>query len=136
MVGCCISAPAGVAGVFRNWHHGHLGQYGRGQSHSGRIAGHQGNNVKNSAWDGSKISIFGARNEVVAFNVILEAGSSAAGNVTVSFNQLTGPSGTTITSSSATGDGVFSWVGRNIELFYVRYLQIKGLSMLSYEPLR
>src|SRR5207237_2887618 len=25
------------------------------------------------------------------------------------------------------------WVGRQIELFYVRYLQIKGLSKLSYE---
>src|SRR6266700_3020004 len=92
----------------------------------------RGANVKNSAWDGSKISIFGGRNEVVAFNVILEAGSGAAGNVSVSFNRLTGPSGATITSSSATGDGVFGWVGRNIELFYVRYLQIKGLSLVSY----
>ncbi len=93
----------------------------------------KGSSVKNSVWDGTKISIFGGRNEVVAFNVILEAGSSGAGNVTVSFNTLSGPNGAAITSSAATGDGVFSWVGRNIELFYVRYLEIKGLSKLSYE---
>jgi len=93
----------------------------------------KGANVKNSVWDGSKITIFGARNEVVAFNVILEAGSGGAGNVTVTFNKLTGPSGATITSSAATGDGVFNWVGRNIELFYVRYLQINGLSLISYQ---
>src|ERR1039458_9074127 len=64
----------------------------------------KGANVKNSVWDGFKISIFGARNEVVAFNVILEAGSGAS-NVTVTFNKLTGPSGATITSSAASGDG-------------------------------
>jgi len=92
----------------------------------------KGNNVKNSVWDGSKITIFGGRNEVVAFNLIIEAGSGGANNVTVSFNSLTGPSGVTITSSKATGDGVFNWVGRNIELFYVRYLQIKGLSIASW----
>ncbi|MFA5976373.1 MAG: hypothetical protein WC859_09470, partial [Elusimicrobiota bacterium] len=92
-----------------------------------------GTNVKNSVWDGNSISIFGARNEVVAFNVILEAGSSAASNVTVSFNSLSGPSGATITSSATTGDGVFNWVGRNIELFYVRYLKINGLSIVSYQ---
>ncbi|MFA5976377.1 MAG: putative Ig domain-containing protein [Elusimicrobiota bacterium] len=93
----------------------------------------QGKTVTNSAWNGTTISLFGARNEVVAFNVILEAGSSAASNVTVSFNSLSGPSGTTITSSAATGDGVFNWVGRNIELFYVRYLRINGLSIVSYQ---
>lgn len=92
----------------------------------------RGTNVRNSVWDGSKISIFGGRNEVVAFNVILEAGSSGASNVRVSFPQLSEPSGSTIASSAATGNGVFGWVGRNIELFYVRYLQVKGISLVSY----
>lgn len=89
----------------------------------------QGVNVNNQVWDGSKISIFGGRNEVVAFNLILEAGPYGAHNVTVSFNRLNGPSGAAITSSNATGNGVFDWTQRNIELFYVRYLQIKGLSI-------
>ena len=93
----------------------------------------RGTNVNNQAWDGSKILIFGGRNEVVAFNVILEAGTAGASNVAVSFNSLNGPAGATIASLPATGNGVFDWTQRNIELFYVRYLQIKGLSKLSYE---
>lgn len=89
--------------------------------------------VKNSVWDGSQVSLFGGRNEVVAFNVILEAGSHEARNVTVSFKRLDAPGGASITSSATTGDGVFDWTQRPIELFYVRYLQIKGLSKVSYE---
>src|SRR5207237_1772608 len=77
------------------------------------------------------IFIFGARNEVVAFNVILEAGQNSTGNLSVSFNSLSGPSGA-ITSSPATGNGIFSWAQRPIELFFVRYLQINGLSMGAY----
>jgi hypothetical protein len=87
--------------------------------------------VVNSVWDGTKITVFGGRNEVVAFNVILEAGQSAASNVTVSFKKLSGPGGS-LTSFNATGDGVFDWTQRPIELFYVRYLQIRGLSQVSY----
>ncbi len=92
-----------------------------------------GRNVLNSVWDGSRISIFGARNEVVSFNLILESASGGASNVSVTFNRLDGPSGSAIASAQATGNGVFNWVGRPIELFFVRYLQIKGLSKLSYD---
>jgi hypothetical protein len=89
--------------------------------------------VLNRLWDGNKISFFGARNEVVNFNVILEAGRAAAHNVTVSFDTLTGPNGAAIASLPAAGpDGVFDWTHRPIELFYSRYLQIKGLSRFSY----
>jgi CubicO group peptidase (beta-lactamase class C family) len=90
-------------------------------------------NVLNSVWDGIKITLFGAKNEVVAFNLILEASASAATNITVSFNKLTGPNGSSISSSVTSGNGVFNWTNRDIELFYGRYLQIKGLSVLSYE---
>ena len=86
----------------------------------------------NRVWDGSKISIFGGRNEVVAFNVILEAGNASASRVSVSLKTLTG-SGANLTSIAASGNGVFNWTQRPIELFYVRYLQIKGLSAVFYE---
>ena len=91
-----------------------------------------GANVTNSAWNGSKVNLFGAKNEVVSFNLVLEAVNTGAQNVTVSFDRLTGPDGTFITSGTALGNGVFNWVGRNIELFYIRYLEIKGLSHLCY----
>ncbi len=86
--------------------------------------------VANSVWDGEKVQIFGAKNEVVAFNLILEVASdgTAASNVSVSFDTLTSSDDTTISSSSVSGDDVFDWTSRNIELFFVRYLQIKGLS--------
>lgn len=83
--------------------------------------------VHNSVWDGTTISLFGARNEVVAFNLVLEAPTTDATDVDVSLTSLSGPGGS-ITTTVASGDGVFNYVGRNIELFYVRYLEIKGIS--------
>lgn len=84
--------------------------------------------VVNSVWNGQKISIFGARNEVVAFNLVLEAPLQNANNVSVTFNSLVGNGGYKITSVPVTGNNVFNWNGRDIELFYIDYLQIKGLS--------
>ena len=82
----------------------------------------------NSVWDGRSISLFGARNEVVSFNLVLEAPTTDAAGVDVTLTELTGPDGASITTRPASGDDVFNYVGRNIELFYVRYLEIKGLS--------
>ncbi len=100
----------------------------RASSHTENLTG----NVMNRTWDGTKISLSGARNEVVSFNLVLEAATNAASNVAVQFDTLTGPGGATISSLATSGDGVFNWVGRPIELFFVRYLQIKGLSYFGY----
>jgi hypothetical protein len=90
--------------------------------------------VLNSVWNGATISLFGARNEVVAFNLVLEAPTAAATGVKVRLATLNGPSGAKITTLPASGEGVFNYVGRNIELFYVRYLEIRGLSVdLAYD---
>lgn len=70
--------------------------------------------VHNSVWDGRKVKLFGAKNEVVAFNLILEAPITTATKVIVSFDVLNSPEGATIRSVPATGEGVFNWVGRNI----------------------
>ena len=89
--------------------------------------------VINRAWDGTTIKLIGARNEIVTFNLALEAAKATASNVTVSFDTLTGPNGTKIqTTAPASGDGVFNWVNRPIELFYTRYVEIKGLSWFGY----
>jgi len=96
-------------------------------------ATHDPASVRNLVWDGSTISLFGARNEVISFNLILEAPQSAATNVRVELTELIGPGGARITTRPASGNGLFDFRGRNIELFYVRYLQIKGLSIdLAY----
>jgi hypothetical protein len=88
--------------------------------------------IRNSVWDGTKISLFGARNEIVNFNLVIES-ERGARDLSVAFNRLQGPGNAVIASTNATGDGVFNFNNRNIELFVVRYLQIKGLSKLSYE---
>jgi hypothetical protein len=88
----------------------------------------------NSIWDGGKIHLFSARNETVAFNLVLEAGASKASEVTVSFDLLTGPEGAQISGRSAQPDAdLFNYIGRDIELFYIRYLSIKGISKLAYD---
>jgi hypothetical protein len=47
---------------------------------------------------------------------------------------LNGPDGASITTRTASPDeDLFDYDGRNIELFYVRYLEIRGLSRLPYE---
>ena len=88
----------------------------------------------NSAWDGRNVRLAGARNEIVAFNLILEAGSSRpAAAVSVEFNRLTGPDDFSLSSEPVPNSaGVFDWTRRDIELFHVRYLRIRGLSALSY----
>ena len=88
--------------------------------------------VLNKSWDGTKIVLTSARNEVVSFNLVLEAATSTAQNVHVTFDTLTSQDGLTISSTPASGNAIFNWVNRPIELFYVRYLQIKGLSYFGY----
>lgn len=96
--------------------------------------GSSGQVVTNSVWDGTSVRIFGARNEVVSFNLIVEAGTRGATGLTVEFNSLVGPGGARISSRQAKKDGLFDFRGRNIEVFHVGYLQIKGLSRLGYDP--
>jgi hypothetical protein len=88
--------------------------------------------VVNRAWNGSEIRLFGARNEVISFNLVLEALAGARG-VSVRFDRLAGPGGAVIESRpAAPGEALFDWTQRPIELFYVRYLKIEGLSSVSY----
>ena len=89
--------------------------------------------VLNRAWNGRTITLSGARNESVSFNMILEAANGPATAVSVSFDTLTGPNSATIqTNRQTTGNGVFNWIDRPIELFYVRYLQIVGMSSFGW----
>lgn len=90
--------------------------------------------TSNRVWDGHAVSLFAARNEIVSFNLILEAADRRAEDVTVALSALVGPGGRRIAADQATSrDGVFDWTRRPIELFRVGYLPIRGLSALSYE---
>jgi len=99
-----------------------------------RATGHA-SAVANGVWDGHCIKVFGAKNEVVSFNVVLEAATSPSAKVTVSLGNLTGPGGSVIRSAPRSTDKLFDWTTTEVELFYVRYLQIKGLSQQAYGTL-
>jgi hypothetical protein len=88
-----------------------------------------GSPVINAVWDGTTIKQFGAKNEVVEFNLILEAALEAASNVTVTISDLTGPGGSVIRHTPPRSNAdLFNWTTGEIELFYVRYLQETGMS--------
>lgn len=88
--------------------------------------------VHNSVWDGAKISVFGAKDEVVNFNLVIEASQRDLTGVTVELDSLTGPNGTVLSYSEGDADSIFNYTNRQIELFYVRYLKVKGLSRTAY----
>src|ERR1044072_564855 len=46
------------------------------------------NKRENSAWDGQKVKIFGARNEIIAFQLIVEADKIGIERLTVALPQL------------------------------------------------
>lgn len=128
VAGTFLPAPA-MAGISAIWANDGGDKVAQAEL---RVGNPNGRKVQSRLWDGAKISLFGAHNEVVSFNLVLEAAAAAATGVTVSFDTLTGPGGALIHSNPASGNGVFQWVDRPIELFYVRYLQIRGLSRMAY----
>ena len=97
-----------------------------------RSTGHP-EQVINSIWNGTEIQLQGAQNEVLSFNLVLEAATEEACDVSVTFPCLTGSQGYRLVSMQVSEDGLFAWTNREIELFFVRYLEMEGLSRLSYE---
>lgn len=94
----------------------------------GETRASSGASVINSTWDGRGIKLFAAKNETTNFNLILEAKTSDAVAVSVQFSKLTGPNGVVISSPPPDASKIFEWTDRNIELFYIRYLQINGIA--------
>ena len=92
---------------------------------------------RNGVWKGSAIKIFGARNEIVGFQVILEAAGLGAESVMVSLDSLR--SGVDVISNSRHSADPYDYVGRRIELFTESYLEIRSRgrwSPASARPLR
>jgi hypothetical protein len=80
------------------------------------------NDKNNVVWQNKSINIFGARNEIVAFQLIIQADVAGAKNVNVVISDLKGSS---IIPGSATGPAdPFDYRGRNVELFTEHYLNI------------
>jgi len=94
-----------------------------------------GQNVTNSLWNGTTITLFGAMNEVINFNLILEAATSSATSISVTMSNLNGPHGSVIRYAARPTSNLFDWTSTESELFYIQYLQILGLSNDGYGTL-
>src|SRR2546427_1051217 len=78
----------------------------------------------NSAWDGKRIKIFGARNEIVAFQLIIEAGSAGIGKLSVSLPELKQKDGRAKIVYAAPSVDPTQYVGRPIQLFSENYMHL------------
>src|SRR6185295_7096968 len=75
------------------------------------------NKGTNSAWDGHKIKIFGARNEIIAFQLIVEAGEDGIKQLAVSLPELRQQSGKAMIRYARPATDPTDYVGRPIQLF-------------------
>jgi Domain of unknown function (DUF4091) len=80
--------------------------------------------TSNSVWNGRRIKLFGARNEVIAFQLIVEAGANGIDALTASLRELNLKGGSArIAYAPPAGDPSLSF-GRPIQLFSVNYLNV------------
>src|SRR6266545_4696595 len=82
------------------------------------------NKSANSAWDGHQIKIFGARNEIIAFQLIIEAGSDGIRQLTVSLPELRQQSGKARITYAPPALDPTNYVGRPIQLFSINYMKV------------
>ncbi len=92
-----------------------------------------GARIRNSVWNGKTVALFGARNEVISAAMVLEAPLQDLHGISVSVSDLRSTSGGILRTRQSTRNELFNFVERNIELFYVRYLPINGLSRNAFE---
>lgn len=78
----------------------------------------------NPVWQpGEAIELFALRDEVVAFQVVVEADAKALAGVTVDLDELVGPGGATIANATGADDPT-RFLGRRIERFVEHYFDV------------
>src|SRR5450759_4857970 len=77
----------------------------------------------NAVWINNSINVFGGRNEIVAFQLIIQADAQGVTNVNVAISDLKN-SNSTIPGSAAGPADPFDYRGRYVELFTEHYLNI------------
>src|SRR5829696_6269845 len=82
------------------------------------------NRASNSAWDGRRIKIFGARNEVVAFQVVVEAGAAGIGELRVALPELKMRGGGGRIRYVPPAADPTDYAGRPVQLFSVNYMNV------------
>ncbi|MGH9840322.1 MAG: glycoside hydrolase domain-containing protein [Blastocatellia bacterium] len=78
----------------------------------------------NSVWNGRRIKLFGARNETVAFQVIVEAGDGGIRKLTATLRELKLKGGAPKIAYAPPAGDPSDYVGRPIQLFSVNYMNV------------
>jgi hypothetical protein len=86
--------------------------------------------ARNSAWDGKTIRLSAARNEIVAFQVIVEADERGVAALSASLSELRSPAGRIVYVPPAADPT--DYVGRSIQLFSINYMHVTSPSHASW----
>ncbi|HXK59698.1 MAG TPA: DUF4091 domain-containing protein [Acidobacteriota bacterium] len=84
---------------------------------------HPGKNG-NFVWDGKTIRLFGARNEILAFQVLVEADSDGIKALSARLPELVQKNGTAKISYAPPASDPTQYVGRNIQVFSLNYMNV------------
>jgi hypothetical protein len=85
---------------------------------------------RNSAWDGKAVRLSGARNEVVAFQVIVEANAGGIRELSLRLPTLTSPADRIVYKAPAADPT--DYAGRPIQIFSVNYMLVSTASHASW----
>ena len=83
--------------------------------------------MRNAVWDGHRVSLVGARNEIIAFQVIVEAGDLGIDGLTLSLPELRSSGGAVIRYQSPQKDPTLTR-DRPIQLFALNYMHVTEAS--------
>ena len=83
------------------------------------------NKQTNSAWDGHKVKIFGARNEIIAFQLIVEADQDGIARLSIALPQLLQKGGKARISYTVPVLDPTNYLARPIEIFSVNYMNVE-----------
>jgi hypothetical protein len=86
----------------------------------------------NAAWDGRKVTLFGARNEIIAFQLIIEAGQKGIGRLSVSLPSLVQLDGRARIAYTPPAADPTQYVGRHIRLFSLNYMLVTQPTAASW----
>lgn len=94
------------------------------------------NRKGNFVWDGRRIKLFGARNELIAFQLIVEAGDGKIKQLSVSLPELRRQSGRGVITYVPPAPDPTNYVGRPIQIFSVNYMDVQTPSQAEwvYQP--
>ena len=86
--------------------------------------------LRNAVWDGSVVRLFGARNEVLAFQIIVEADARGVRELSVQLPELVSATDRIVYQRPAADPT--NTVGRPIQIFAANYMQLTTSSHASW----